>query len=247
MPQPSKIEWTGSSWNPVTGCSKVSPGCRFCYAERMAHRLQKMQQKKYKNGFKLTLHYEEIERPLNWKKPQTIFVNSMSDLFHENIPKAFILKMFEVMQKAHWHTFQILTKRSKRLLELAPELPWPQNIWVGVTVENSDYIYRLDDLGKIPAFIKFVSMEPLLGPISRFPYKKIDWVIVGGESGPHARPIEEKWVLEIKNQCIKNNLPFFFKQWGGINKKRSGRLLQGRLWNQYPHHASTNDGQVGYR
>ena len=234
MPQPTKIEWTGASWNPVTGCTKISPGCRHCYAERMALRLQKMGQPKYRNGFKVTLHEHESEQPLNWKKPQIIFVNSMSDLFHEAIPDSYIAKIFEVMTEAHWHTFQILTKRSERLAELASKLPWPKNIWMGVTVENSDYVYRMHDLGRTPAFIKFVSMEPLLGPISKFPYNKVDWVIVGGESGPKARLIEERWVLEIRNQCITHSIPFFFKQWGGVNKKKNGRLLDGKYWEQSP-------------
>ena len=193
-----------------------------------------MGQPKYRNGFKVTLHEHESEQPLNWKKPQIIFVNSMSDLFHEAIPDSYIAKIFEVMTEAHWHTFQILTKRSERLAELASKLPWPKNIWMGVTVENSDYVYRMHDLGRTPAFIKFVSMEPLLGPISKFPYNKVDWVIVGGESGPKARLIEERWVLEIRNQCITHSIPFFFKQWGGVNKKKNGRLLDGKYWEQSP-------------
>ncbi len=234
MPQPTKIEWTGTSWNPVTGCTKASPGCRNCYAERMAHRLMKMGQPKYKDGFNVTLHPHEIEQPLKWKKPQVIFVNSMSDLFHEDIPDSFIIKMFDVMSKAHWHTFQILTKRSKRLVEIAPKLPWPKNIWMGVSVENSDYVYRMDDLGKVPAFIRFVSMEPLLSAIPDFPTKKIDWVIVGGESGPRSRPIDGCWVIQIRNRCVKHGIPFFFKQWGGVNKKKTGRLLEGQIWDNYP-------------
>ena len=245
MPQPTKIEWTGYSWNAVTGCTKISPGCSHCYAERMAKRLQMMGQLKYKNGFKVTLHPDELTRPLAWKKPQIIFVNSMSDLFHEDVPDQFIFQMFDTMQKASWHTFQILTKRSQRLASIAKRLPWPDNIWMGVTVENADYVHRLHDLGKAPCYVRFVSMEPLLGPISRFPYDKIDWVIVGGESGPKARPIEESWVLEIRNQCIKNNIPFFFKQWGGVNKKKAGRLLDGKYWEQTPEIAST-DKQLSF-
>jgi len=245
MPQPTKIEWTGYSWNAVTGCTKISPGCSHCYAERMAKRLQMMGQLKYKNGFKVTLHPDELTRPLAWKKPQIIFVNSMSDLFHEDVPDQFIFQMFDTMQKASWHTFQILTKRSQRLASIAKRLPWPDNIWMGVTVENADYVHRLHDLGKAPCYVRFVSMEPLLGPISRFPYDKIDWVIVGGESGPKARPIEESWVLEIRNQCIKNNIPFFFKQWGGVNKKKAGRLLDGKYWEQSPAIAST-DKQLSF-
>jgi len=236
----TKIEWTGASWNPITGCTKISPGCRYCYAERMALRLLKMGQYKYRNGFKVTIHPDELEQPLKWKKPQVIFVNSMSDLFHEDVPDQFIYQMFETMQKASWHTFQILTKRSQRLASMAKRLPWPDNIWMGVSVENADYVHRLHDLGKVPCHVRFVSMEPLLGPISRFPHDKIDWVIVGGESGPKARPIEESWVIEIRNQCIKNSIPFFFKQWGGVNKKKAGRLLDGKFWEQSPAIASTD-------
>jgi protein gp37 len=234
MAQASKIEWTWSSWNPVTGCSKVSAGCRYCYAERMALRLQKIGQKKYKNGFKVTLHNELLTEPLKWKKPQIIFVNSMSDIFHEDIPEDFIINMFGIMQKANWHTFQILTKRSARLVELAEKLPWSSNIWMGVTVENADYIYRINDLGKVPAQVRFVSMEPLLGPIPEFPYNLVDWLILGGESGPHARPMSKSWVIEIRNQCLKHNIPFFFKQWGGFNKKKNGRLLDGKYWDEKP-------------
>jgi protein gp37 len=240
MPQPTKIEWTGASWNPITGCTKISPGCRYCYAERMALRLLKMGQFKYRNGFEVTIHPDELEQPLKWKKPQVIFVNSMSDLFHEDVPDQFIFQMFETMQKASWHTFQILTKRSQRLASMAKRLPWPDNIWMGVSVENADYVHRLHDLGKVPCYVRFVSMEPLLGPISKFPYDKIDWVIVGGESGPKARPIKESWVIEIRNQCLKNSIPFFFKQWGGVNKKKAGRLLDGKFWEQSPEIVSTD-------
>jgi len=230
----SKIEWTESSWNPVTGCTKISSGCKNCYAERMAKRLQKMGQPNYINGFQIALHEHVLEYPLRWKKPQTIFVNSMSDLFHEDIPEYFILKVFETMREAHWHTFQILTKRSKRLKELAPKLEWPQNVWMGVSVENQSVQFRIDDLREVPAFIRFLSLEPLLGPLSSINLNNIDWVIVGGESGPKARPIKAKWVIEIKEQCIEQNIPFFFKQWGGINKKRTGRLLEERIWDEMP-------------
>ncbi len=234
--QPTKIEWTESSWNPATGCSKISIGCRNCYAERLALRLQKMGQKKYKNGFNVTLHYDELYRPLKWKKPNVIFVNSMSDLFHEDIPDEFIMEVFNPMNKAYWHTFQILTKRSKRLAKIADKLNWPENIWMGVTVETSKQIFRINDLCNVPAFVRFVSMEPLLGPIHEFPYEYVDWIIVGGESGPYARPMKESWVIEIRNQCIKNGIPFFFKQWGGVNKKKNGRLLEGKYWDESPEH-----------
>ena len=230
----TKIEWTQSTWNPVTGCSKVSPGCAHCYAERMAKRLQAMGQLNYSNGFKITLHEKSLELPLQWKKPQTIFVNSMSDLFHEDVPLEFILRVFEVMNKAPWHCFQILTKRSQNLRIKSPLLPWAPNIWVGVSVETRDYYSRIRDLAKTGAVVKFLSCEPLLGPLPRLPLKGMDWVIVGGESGPHARPMDPAWVEGIRDQCLCSNVPFFFKQWGGTNKKRTGRILGGRTWDQKP-------------
>jgi len=235
MATKSSIEWTGSTWNPVTGCVKISPGCKHCYAERMARRLQAMGQPNYVNGFALALHEHAIELPLNWKKPQTIFVNSMSDLFMKEVPKGFILKVFEVMRKAHWHTFQVLTKRSERLLELSPELKWAPNIWMGVSVENQDYTYRIDHLRETGASTKFLSLEPLLGQIPNMNLEGIDWVIVGGESGPGARPMDASWVIDIRNQCLKSKVPFFFKQWGGTNKKKAGRELEGRVWDEMPH------------
>lgn len=230
----SKIEWTESTWNPVTGYTKISSGCKNCYAERMAKRLQKMGQPNYMNGFQVTLHEHILDYPLRWKKPQTIFVNSMSDLFHEQIPEVFILKVFDVMKKAHWHTFQVLTKRSQRLKELAKQLEWPSNVWIGVSVENEDVQFRIDALKEVPASVRFLSLEPLLGPLPFIELANIDWVIVGGESGPRARPIKEEWVIEIKEQCVKQNVPFFFKQWGGVNKKKSGRLLEGKTWDEMP-------------
>ena len=230
----SSIEWTESTWNPITGCNKISPGCKFCYAERMAKRLKAMGSDNYKNGFKLALHEHVLELPLKWKKPQTIFVNSMSDLFHKNIPNHFVLKVFEVMNKAWWHRFQILTKRSDILLKLNPILNWTENIWMGVSVENQDYTYRIDDLRKTDAKTKFLSVEPLIGPINKIELDEIHWVIVGGESGPKARPMEEDWVLKIRDECLKQHVPFFFKQWGGINKKKNGRLLEGRTWDEMP-------------
>ena len=230
----SKIEWTESTWNPLTGCNKVSPGCKNCYAERMAKRLQAMGQEKYVNGFQLTLHSDVIEEPLSWAKPQMIFVNSMSDLFHKDVPFEFIKRVFDVMCRAHWHTFQILTKRAERLLELDPQLDWPDNVWMGVSVENSDYKFRIDLLRKTHAKIKFLSLEPLLGPLPNMNLNNIDWVIVGGESGPKARPILPAWVHEIKDQCIQASVPFFFKQWGGTNRKKTGRLLDGQIWDELP-------------
>lgn len=234
MAQKSSIEWTESTWNPITGCSKISPGCKFCYAERMAKRLKAMSSENYINGFKLTLHEHVLELPLTWKKPQTIFVNSMSDLFHKNVPLVFIQKMFEVMNKAHWHIFQILTKRSDRLLELNNKLTWTENIWMGVSVENQDYTFRIDDLRKTDAHTKFLSIEPLIGQITKLNLNNIDWVIVGGESGPGARPMKEEWVITIKDICKNSGVPFFFKQWGGVNKKKNGRLLEGRTWDEMP-------------
>ncbi len=231
----SQIEWTESTWNPVTGCTKISPGCKHCYAERMAGRLQAMGQANYRNGFLLTLQDHMLELPLKWKKPQTIFVNSMSDLFHQDVPLEYIQRVFAVMNQAHWHRFQVLTKRSHRLLELHQEVSWTRNIWMGVSVENADYTFRIDDLRQTGAAIKFLSIEPLIGPLpKRMNLKGIDWAIVGGESGPGARPMEEAWVLDIQKQCQKAGTAFFFKQWGGVNKKRAGRLLQGRTWDEMP-------------
>ena len=230
----SKIEWTESSWNPVTGCTKISSGCRNCYAERMAKRLQMMGQPNYANGFQVTLHEHVLEYPLRWKRPQTIFVNSMSDLFHEQIPDSFILRVFDIMKQACWHQYQILTKRSARLRELAPKLDWPQNVWMGVSVENEEAKFRIDDLRWVPSSIRFLSLEPLLGPLPSLELGGIDWVIVGGESGPGARLMKNEWVMQIKGQCIEQKVPFFFKQWGGINKKKSGRLLEGKTWDEMP-------------
>ncbi|RJP53671.1 MAG: phage Gp37/Gp68 family protein [Anaerolineaceae bacterium] len=230
----SRIEWTESTWNPLTGCTKISPGCKHCYAERMAKRLHAMGQPNYANGFKLTMHPQALEKPLEWKTPQVIFVNSMSDLFHKDVPLDFIQQVFDVMKRAHWHQFQVLTKRSERLMELSPQLEWTDNIWMGVSVENADYTFRIDHLRKTGAKIKFLSVEPLLGPIPKMNLKGINWVIVGGESGPGARPLEREWVVDIKNQCVKAKVPFFFKQWGGVQKKKAGRLLDGRTWDQMP-------------
>lgn len=230
----SKIEWTESTWNPVTGCTKISAGCKHCYAERMAIRLQAMGQPNYKNGFKVALHEHVLDYPLRWKKPQTIFVNSMSDLFHENVPESYIFKVFDVMKKAYWHNFQILTKRSERLKKLAIKLTWPKNVWIGVSVENEEVKFRMNDLRDVPASVRFLSLEPLICPLANLNLSGIDWVIVGGESGPRARIIKKEWVIEIKNQCSAQRVPFFFKQWGGVTKKKNGRLLEGKTWDDMP-------------
>lgn len=230
----SSIEWTEQTWNPVTGCTKISPGCKFCYAEKFAKRLSAMGAENYKNGFKLTLQPHMLNRPLEWKKPSIIFVNSMSDLFHEKVPDYFIISVFKIMNQAYWHQFQVLTKRPERVLEMNKKLNWTSNIWMGTSVENADYIERIDHLRKTSAKIKFLSLEPLLGPLDKMNLKKIDWVIVGGESGPKSRPMDESWVLDIQKQCKKEKIPFFFKQWGGKNKKQAGRLLKGKIWDAMP-------------
>ncbi len=234
MSTKSKIEWTDSTWNPITGCNKISPGCKFCYAERLSKRLKIMGSARYENGFKLSLHYDLVKLPLNWKTPRVIFVNSMSDLFHKNVPFVFIKEIFETMNAAHWHTFQILTKRSDILAEYSKYLKWTQNIWMGVSVESQKYVNRIDDLRKVPSSVRFLSIEPLIARITNIELKEIDWVIVGGESGPSSRKVERDWILEIRDKCIREDVPFFFKQWGGINKKRSGRILEGRTWDELP-------------
>ncbi len=230
----SSIEWTQATWNPVTGCSKLSPGCKNCYAERMATRLHAMGQERYRNGFAVTLQEDLLELPLHWRKPRLIFVNSMSDLFHKDVPAPFIARVFATMQAAPWHTFQVLTKRSDRLRELAPSLPWPTNVWMGVSVESAKYVFRVADLVQVPAHVRFLSIEPLLGPIADLPLAGVHWVIVGGESGPRARPMEGSWVREIRAACQVNAVPFFFKQWGGVNKARTGRALDNRTWDEMP-------------
>ncbi len=230
----SSIEWTESTWNPLTGCTKISPGCSHCYAERMAKRLQAMGQANYVNGFELSLHEHMLDKPLSWKRPQMIFVNSMSDLFHIEVPMSFIQRVFYTMQRASWHTFQVLTKRSDRLLELNSELNWSANVWMGVSVENDRYTYRIEHLRQTKARTKFLSLEPLIGPLPKMDLGNIDWVIVGGESGPGARPIKQEWVLDIREQCQSAEVPFFFKQWGGVRKKPNGRMLEGRTWDELP-------------
>ena len=230
----SRIEWTEVTWNPVTGCSKVSAGCANCYAERMARRLQAMGQPNYVRGFQVATHEQMVERPLAWTRPSTVFVNSMGDLFHEAVPADFVARVFATMDAAHRHAFQVLTKRSGRLAALVPNLPWPSNVWAGVSVEAADYVHRIDDLREVPAALRFLSLEPLLGPLPRLDLTDIDWVIVGGESGPGARPVDPDWVRDIRDQCLSAGVPFFFKQWGGARKKAAGRLLDGRVWDEMP-------------
>jgi len=230
----TKIEWTESSWNPITGCSKISDGCLNCYAEKMAKRLQAMGTKGYENGFEVTLQYHQLQKPLKLKKPQMIFVNSMSDIFHEDVPQEYILKIFEIMNKAHWHIFQVLTKRPERLEELKDKINWTKNIWLGTTIESNKYINRANYIKNTNAKIKFISFEPLIDSVKDVDLNGIDWVIVGGESGSGARIIQKEWIYEIKNKCEKLNISFFFKQWGGTNKKKSGRLLDGKIYDEMP-------------
>lgn len=244
MATKSNIEWTQSTWNPVRGCTRVSEGCKFCYAERIAARfsrqglayegLAKMTKAGPRWENKVKCFEELLNVPLKWKKPQLIFVNSMSDLFHEDVPLDFILKVFDTMREAKQHHFQVLTKRSKQLVELNPELNWPDNVWMGVSVENQDYTFRIDDLIETDAHVKFLSLEPLIGELPNLDLEHIDWVIVGGESGPGARPMQKEWVLDIRDQCQRASVPFFFKQWGGRNKKREGRELEKRTWDAFP-------------
>lgn len=230
----TSIEWTHSTWNPTTGCTLLSPGCDHCYAERMSLRLKAMGQPKYQNGFELTMHDSALELPLSWRKPQRIFVNSMSDLFHEAVPLDFIQRVFATMRKAHWHQFQVLTKRSGRLLALSEQIDWPPNVWMGVSVESEAYKSRIDHLRKTGAAVRFLSIEPLLGDLGELDLDNIHWIIVGGESGPDARTLDSAWVRSIRDQCADARVPFFFKQWGGVNKKRTGRILDGRTHDELP-------------
>ncbi len=230
----SPIEWTDATWNPVTGCAKISPGCKHCYAERLANRLHAMGNRNYQNGFELTLQPHMLDLPLKWKAPKRIFVNSMSDLFHIDVPLSYVQQVFDVMRRAHWHQFQVLTKRAERIEEVSDELFWAPNIWMGVSVENEKYAYRIEHLRKTGARTKFLSIEPLIGPVGKLNLKGIDWVIVGGESGPGARPMEPDWVTSIRDQCLRANVSFFFKQWGGVFKKKTGRVLDGRTWDDMP-------------
>lgn len=232
----TKIEWTEVSWNPVTGCSPISTGCQHCYAARFAKRLKAMGNPRYINSFDVTVHEDLINVPLFWKKPQMIFVNSMSDLFHDDVPTDIIKRIFDTMNRAPIHTFQVLTKRAERLAALASDLQWSDNIWMGVSIENQDTIFRADLLKQTGAHIKFISAEPLLSPLPDLDLQGIDWLIVGGESGPGSRPMLEEWVLELKSKCEESNVAFFFKQWGGTNKKKAGSLLGGKKYKDYPTH-----------
>jgi protein gp37 len=234
MATASSIEWTEMTWNPVTGCFKVSQGCKHCYAERMAKRLHAMGSARYENAFKPTLHHDLVDLPRRWKKPRVIFVNSMSDLFQEAIPEDFIRRVFATMEACPQHTFQILTKRSDRLRDLGTRLSWPSNVWMGVSVEDARVIDRITDLAAVPAQVRFLSCEPLIGPLDNLPLHGIHWVIVGGESGPAARPMQREWVNSIHRQCTRSNVPFFFKQWGGVRKDMTGRELNGRTYDEMP-------------
>jgi len=236
----TKIEWTETTWNPTTGCTKISAGCKNCYAAVLARRLMAMGQEKYKNGFKLTLHPDSLKDPYKWKKPRKVFVNSMSDLFHEDVPQYFIQQVFVVMNNTPKHTYQVLTKRSERLVELSPFLTWTPNIWMGVSVEDDRVVNRIDDLRECGAATKFLSCEPLIGPLANINLENIDWVIVGGESGPKSRPMEKTWVEDIQQQCIQQSVAFFFKQWGGFNKKLTGRLLNGKTYDEMPSAVANN-------
>jgi protein gp37 len=230
----SSIEWTEVTWNPITGCRKISQGCKHCYAERMARRLTAMGSPRYTNGFEPTLHWDLIDAPRRWNKPRTVFVNSMSDLFQEEVPPPFIEAVFRTMVETPWHTYQILTKRSDRLLDIARALPWPANVWMGVSVESRDVVQRVRDLQRVPAKVRFLSCEPLIASLGRLPLKGISWVIVGGESGPRARPMLPEWVDSIHQQTLRSGAAFFFKQWGGVRKDLTGRLLHGRTYDEMP-------------
>lgn len=243
MPTRTRIEWTEVTWNPVTGCDMTSAGCRNCYAKRFAARLKAMGQPRYQrdgktgssgSGFGITMHWDLVDQPERWRNPRLVFVNSMGDLFHPDITDNFILAVFDTMQRCERHTFQVLTKRSKRLAQLARKLHWSSNIWVGASVENAEYRCRIDDLRQVPASVRFLSFEPLLGPLEGIDLHGIQWVIVGGESGPGARVLKPEWVLSIRDQCTKASVPFFFKQWGGRTPKAGGRTLEGRVWNEWP-------------
>ncbi|MBS1514150.1 MAG: phage Gp37/Gp68 family protein [Bacteroidetes bacterium] len=236
----STIEWTEMTWNPTTGCNKISQGCKFCYAEVMTKRLTAMGIEKYKKGFKIAIHPETLDIPRKWKKPRLIFVNSMSDLFHPGVPLSFIKKVFKTMNECPQHTFQVLTKRADRLHKLSNKLTWTNNIWMGVSVEDEKVIDRIDYLRETGAFVKFLSLEPLIGPLSNLDLTNINWAIVGGESGPKSRQMLKEWVIEIKDQCEEQNVGFFFKQWGGRNKKQAGRILEGNLYSESPNNVEFN-------
>jgi protein gp37 len=230
----SRIEWTEATWNPVTGCDQVSPGCAHCYAKTFAERWRGVPGHPYEQGFDLRLWPDRLDQPRRWKKSRTIFVNSMSDLFHEDIPFDFVEQVFEVMVDCEQHTFQVLTKRHERLAELAPALPWPPNVWMGVSIENRRFVHRADFLRLVPSAVRFVSAEPLLGPLESLDLRDLHWLIAGGESGPRHRRIDPEWVLDLRNRCVDAEVAFFFKQWGGARPKSNGRLLEGRTWDELP-------------
>ena len=230
----SMIEWTQATWNPVTGCSKISAGCKHCYAERMSFRLKAMGKPQYENGFKLTIQPKMLEAPLRWRSPRTIFVNSMSDLFHEEVGLDFTKRVFDVMNRCPQHTFQVLTKRPSIAAAFGPFLDWSSNIWMGTSVEDDRVLHRIASLRQIPATTRFLSVEPLIGPLPRLTLAGINWVIVGGESGPGAREMKPEWVRQIRDRCVQKGIPFFFKQWGGVNKKKTGRVLDGKTWDEMP-------------
>ncbi len=230
----SKIEWTETTWNPVTGCSKISEGCKNCYAERMSARLKAMHSKNYQNGFEVTCHPHALDTPLSWKTPRMVFVNSMSDIFHDSVPDSFVKEIFNTMKLSTHHTYQLLTKRPERLAEIDKIIKWQDHIWMGVTVESGQYKDRIDYLRACKAKKKFLSIEPLIDQVGVVDLDGIDWVIVGGESGPGSRIMKEEWIVAVRDQCIESKTPFFFKQWGGVNKKKTGRLLKGKLWDEYP-------------
>lgn len=234
MADRSRIEWTEATWNPITGCDQVSPGCAHCYAKTFAERWRGVPGHPYEQGFDLRLWPDRLDQPRRWKKPRTIFVNSMSDLFHEDIPFDFVEQVFEVMVECEQHTFQVLTKRHERLAELAPDLPWPPNVWMGVSIENRRFVHRADFLRLVPSAVRFVSAEPLLGPLESLNLRDIHWLIAGGESGPRHRRIDPGWVLDLRNRCVDAEVAFFFKQWGGARPKSNGRLLEGRTWDELP-------------
>ncbi|MGE0384064.1 MAG: DUF5131 family protein [Gammaproteobacteria bacterium] len=230
----TSIEWTEMTWNPVTGCTKISQGCKHCYAERMANRLKAMGAERYVRGFRLSIHEDLMDMPRRWRRPRLVFVNSMSDLFQDGVPDVVIDRVFSTMAACPQHTFQVLTKRSERLMALSGRLPWPENVWMGVSVESRDHLDRIDHLARVPASVRFLSCEPLLGPLENLPLDGIHWVIVGGESGPKARPMQGEWVESVRKQCAEDNVAFFFKQWGGVRKSRTGRSLNGVTYDQMP-------------
>jgi protein gp37 len=238
MADGSAIEWTEATWNPVTGCAQVSPGCAHCYAKTFAERWRGVPDHPYEQGFELKLWPKRLDQPIRWRRPRVIFVNSMSDLFHEDIPEQFIAEVFRVMGEADWHVFQVLTKRHERLLELSDRLPWPPNVWIGVSIENRRFVHRADYLRQVPAAVRFISAEPLLGPLEELDLNGIDWLIAGGESGPGHRPVREEWLVELRDRCAEEDVAFFFKQWGGARPKSGGRLLEGRSWDEMPVQAS---------